>query len=118
MPPERETDEELQPGLPLSESLCGCFSQHLYLSFQAPLPMVAGGYGGSYMWKHLVATHVTGEHAGVPTATGHYQTPQSGSDSHSSSAQPLPLFFPRHIMDLNMNAVKEKNYGGLSESLR
>lgn len=33
------------------------------------------------------------------------------------SPSPRP-FLARHIMDLNMNAVKGKNYGGLSESLR
>lgn len=123
MPGDRETDEESQPGLPLSEN-CAAVSRQLYLWLAAPRPTVAGGHRGSPhrgMWLPLMShgntlvlpqTHSQGTVPDSPLQGG-----WGSSDSHGTPP-PFPLFLSRHIMDLNMNAVTEKNYGGLSESLR
>lgn len=54
----------------------------------------------------------------APLGTRQESTTQRRFPPNSpQSPSPRP-FLGRHIMDLNMNAVKGKNYGGLSESLR
>lgn len=64
MPGDRETDEESQPGLPLSEN-CVTVSRQLYLWLLVPLPTVAGGHHGISTQGQVVATYVTREHAGA-----------------------------------------------------
>lgn len=64
MPGDRETDEESQPGLPLSEN-CAAVSRQLYLWLPAPRPTVAGGHRGISTQGRVVATYVTREHAGA-----------------------------------------------------
>jgi hypothetical protein len=116
MPWDRETDKELWPGLPLLEGLCGFFSWHLHLWLQAPLPMVAGGCVMPGHRNFGVATCCYGSRWGSKENSHGDTTDSTIKQWFPPSSS--PLFLSRHIMDLNMNAVKEKNYWGLSESLR
>lgn len=105
MPGDRETDEESQAGLPLSE-YCVAVSRQLYLWLPAPGLTVAGGHRGISTQGHVVATMSYGNTLVLPqtnsqgTQQGQYQIPHcrgwEGTGGavipwNSSALPPLPF---------------------------